>query len=37
MTDLQGLFNDAEVLFTGILLGLLWHQELLKVKLFTKR
>lgn len=37
MTELQGLFNDAEVLFTGILLGVLWHQELLKVKLFTKQ
>ena len=37
MTELQGLFNDAEVLFTGILLGVLWHQELLKVTLFTKQ
>lgn len=25
MTELQGLANDAEVLITGILLGVLWH------------
>ena len=24
-TELQGLANDAEVLITGILLGVLWH------------
>lgn len=36
MTEVQGLFNDAEVLFTGILLGVLWHEELLRLKLFTK-
>ena len=24
-TELQGLANDAEVLMTGILLGVLWH------------
>lgn len=24
-TELQGLANDAEVLFTGMLLGVLWH------------
>lgn len=37
MTELQGLFNDAEVLFTGILLGVLWHEELLRLKLFSKQ
>lgn len=37
MTEIQGLFNDAEVLFTGILLGVLWHQELLRLKLFSKQ
>lgn len=36
MTEVQGLFNDAEVLFTGILLGVLWHEELLRLKLFAK-
>jgi len=36
MTEVQGLFNDAEVLFTGVLLGVLWHEELLRLKLFTK-
>lgn len=36
MTEVQGLFNDAEVLFTGILLGVLWHEELLRLKLFNK-
>ena len=30
-TELQGLANDAEVLTTGILLGVLWH-ELFKAK-----
>ena len=36
MTEVQGLFNDAEVLFTGVLLGVLWHEELLALKVFTK-
>lgn len=27
-TELQGIANDAEVLFTGILLGTLWHDFL---------
>lgn len=35
-TELQGLFNDAEVLSTGILLGVLWHEELLRLKFFSK-
>ena len=30
-TELQGLANDAEVLVTGILLGVLWHD------LFTRK
>lgn len=25
LTELQGLTNDAEVLITGVLLGVLWH------------
>ena len=37
MTEIQGLFNDVEVLFTGILLGVLWHEELLRLKLFAKQ
>jgi hypothetical protein len=37
MTEIQGLFNDAEVLFTGILLGVLWHETLLKLTVFTKQ
>lgn len=36
MTEVQGLFNDAEVLLTGVLLGVLWHQELLQLKLFSR-
>jgi len=36
MTPLQGLFNDAEVLFTGILLGVLWQEELLRLRVFAK-
>lgn len=35
-TELQGVFNDGEVLFTGILLGVLWHDEILDIKLFSK-
>ena len=29
-TEIQGLANDAEVLITGILLGALWHDTLVK-------
>ena len=36
MTEVQGLFNDAEVLFTGVLLGVLWYDELLQLKFFAK-